>query len=65
MSTITITIDTGNDAFADGNEAAEVARILAELAARIARADSPRAREYLYDYNGNRVGRVSVKGEAP
>ena len=50
---LTIEIETGNEAFADGNEAAELARILREAARKI---DNGHTEFKLHDYNGNRVG---------
>ena len=55
---ITITLETGNAAFDDA-PATEIGRILRELADRIERDGIPP--DYLYDVNGNRVGRVDVK----
>ena len=50
---LTIEIETGNEAFADGNEAAELARILREAARKIQRGHT----EFkLRDSNGNHVG---------
>ena len=50
---LTIEIETGNEAFADGNEAAELARILREAARKIQRGHT----EFkLRDSDGNRVG---------
>jgi hypothetical protein len=56
--TITIKIDTGNDAFQDGNLDAEVGRILARVARDFADGAGP---GNLYDINGNRVGTVTVR----
>ena len=50
---LTIEIETGNAAFADGNEAAELARILREAARKI---DNRHTEFKLHDHNGNRVG---------
>ena len=50
---LTIEIETGNEAFADGNEAAELARILREAARKI---ENGHTEFKLRDYNGNRVG---------
>ena len=50
---LTIEIETGNAAFADGNEAAELARILREAAQRIEHGCTGFP---LRDNNGNRVG---------
>jgi len=55
---MTITIKTGNDAFAHGNREREVARILRKLAERIERGITP---EVLVDINGNHVGTVRGK----
>jgi hypothetical protein len=56
-----LTIETGNDAFADGNAPAEIARILREAAPEIeelaADVDWVRA---IYDINGNRVGEYTL-----
>lgn len=52
---VTITINTANAAFADGNAGTEVARILRELAADWDGGESYEG--ILYDINGNRVGR--------
>jgi hypothetical protein len=58
--TITIKIDTGNAAFSDGNQEAEVIRILSEWVNRIPRGGYDCN---LYDYNGNRVGVATVRGK--
>ncbi len=50
---LTIEIETGNEAFADGNEAAELARILRGAAWMI---ENGYTEFKLHDYNGNRVG---------
>ena len=51
---LTIEIETGNEAFADGNEAAELARILRRIGRRLdIGVDINGA---IYDSNGNRVG---------
>ena len=50
---LTIEIETGNEAFADGNEAAELARILRAAAWNI---ENGYTEFKLHDYNGNRVG---------
>jgi hypothetical protein len=56
-----LTIQTDNAAFGDGDDAemcAELARILREVAARLeAGEDTGRVR----DYNGNTVGRYSIE----
>ena len=58
MSTFTLTIDTDNDAFADGARLAEVAEILRKLAAQIEYDASPDecSGAALRDANGNVVG---------
>lgn len=56
---ITITIKTDNAAFADGNRAAEVARILRVIADRIEGGETPT----VYDYNGNKVGAITLTGK--
>ena len=58
---VTITITTGNAAFEDGDGYAEVARILADRAARIERDGSVEDGK-LMDYNGNTVGQIKVTG---
>ena len=60
MRKLTVTIDLENDAFSDGEEAAEVARILRTLAARIGAGEQEgRA----IDCNGNTCGRFSIGEE--
>lgn len=56
--TFRLYIRTENAAFADGNEAAEVARILREAADQIDNRGIPLATSSrsLHDINGNRVG---------
>ena len=49
-----VTIDTGNDAFMDGNREAEIARILRKLADVIEEFGTSTGR--VYDINGNTVG---------
>lgn len=56
--TFTITIETGNAAFDDGNEGNEVARILRAAADK---AEAGSTATPLRDYNGNVVGRMTVK----
>ena len=58
---ITLTIRTDNAAFQDGNRAAEVARILRHVAARIEAIGSPAG--ILRDSNGNPVGNVTTTGK--
>jgi len=60
--TFTITIETGNAAFDDGNEGNEVARILREAADR---AEMGSTATPLRDYNGNVVGRMTVQMGEP
>lgn len=59
MSRFEMTFNTDNDAFADGNRAAEIARILTEVADAL-RSDGMAAFTggviRVRDYNGNRVG---------
>ena len=50
---LTIEIETGNEAFANGCEAHELACILREAARKI---DNGGMEFKLYDHNGNRVG---------
>ena len=50
---LTIEIETGNEAFANGCEAAELARILREAARKI---ENGHTEFKLHDHNGNRVG---------
>jgi hypothetical protein len=56
MEKIVITIKTTNAAF-EGNEEAEVAKMLRELADKLENGQRP---EVLFDLNGNRVGSVSI-----
>ena len=59
MSRFEMTFSTDNDAFADGNRAREIARILTDISNRL-RMEGMSAFEggviRLRDYNGNRVG---------
>lgn len=56
-----IKITTGNAAFDDGNECAEVARILRELAVRVENCnDLYYAATVLRDVNGNSAGHMTV-----
>lgn len=57
---VTLTIDTGNAAFADEGEGAEVARILRGAALKFEQVGTPIAFT-LRDLNGNTVGRVEVE----
>lgn len=58
---IKIKITTENAAFDDGNECAEVARILRELADRVENCDDLLyAESALKDVNGNRAGYVQT-----
>ena len=52
---MTITINTDNAAFADGNKYREIAAILRGLADRFACEQPPK---YVVDSHGNTVGRV-------
>lgn len=56
--TFTVIIETGNAAFDDGNRGNEVARILRAAADKVERGLDSIA---LRDYNGNVVGRLTVK----
>jgi len=60
MERITITIQTGNAAFAD-YPSAEITRILRKLAQRFEQDGIPP--DVLLDVNGNRVGTVVVEGD--
>jgi len=51
---LTITIETENDAFQDGNMNQEIVRILLSVANKI---DSGITTEYIKDLNGNTVGK--------
>lgn len=59
MENITITIETGNDAFAD-EPATEIARILRGLADSFEQYGRSQFRK-LYDLNGNACGRVAIE----
>jgi hypothetical protein len=64
--TFSLTIDTDNAAFQDGQASQEVARILAQLADKLQRgafADDLREADgaKLRDVNGNTVGSVQVE----
>jgi hypothetical protein len=52
-----ITIKTENDAFADGNKRAEVARILREVADSLERGSDE---VVCRDFNGNKVGKAEL-----
>ena len=57
-----IRIDLQNAAFADGNEGAELARILRKMADSIESAgEAPRCFEKVRDVNGNTVGQYAAK----
>lgn len=59
MSRVTVTIDTDNDAFSDGDE---LPRLLNEAAIRIADGELLRRDSFkLFDVNGNSVGIVTVR----
>ena len=53
---VVIKIETGNDAFQDGNECYEVARILREVVDRLNTGDNTHME--LRDTNGNTVGEM-------
>lgn len=57
--TITITIDTGNAAFEEPNKEAEIERIIKAWLGDGIEKGSRR----IYDYNGNAVGTVTVRGK--
>jgi DNA polymerase II large subunit len=61
MKTMTITIDTGNDAF-KGSRSAEIARILRDYADRLVQWGNIENTQ-LYDINGNNVGEVVFAAE--
>jgi hypothetical protein len=66
MSNFTLTIDTGNDAFADGNWSGEIARILSEVANDLTlygRSAFDNGVIRVRDVNGNRVGFASLDEE--
>jgi hypothetical protein len=54
MAKFTLTIDTSNAAFADGETLSEVARILFDLASDLCEDNATSGA--LYDSNGNAVG---------
>ena len=57
-----IRINIENAAFSDGNEGAELARILRGLADRIENTgEAPRCFENIRDVNGNTVGQYAAK----
>ena len=61
MATVTITIETANDAFQDGAHGAfETARILFSIADRMQIAESLHIHPVVRDSNGNKVGGVEV-----
>lgn len=64
MSTVTITIKTGNAAFQDGPAGLEIARILRAIADNFERTEGNDVKEPR-DYNGNVVGSVVVTNEPP
>ena len=55
-----IHIRTTNDAFQDGNQGAELARILRKLADKLDDSDQPKRGEewIIFDVNGNKCGTV-------
>ncbi len=59
---ITITINTDNAAFSDGNAGSEVARILRKAAKQIEDNGLPLNDDPpLIDINGNKVGKITVE----
>jgi hypothetical protein len=59
----TVQIRTDNDAFQDGNEQAELARILRGIAARLEAGEDVYYFQTIFDINGNDVGRFALKPE--
>ena len=59
MATVTIKIETDGDAFADGNEAQEVSRILSKLVRLMANMEQVPHKHELWDINGNTVGSIN------
>ena len=57
MADITITVNTDNDAFQDGNEEHEVARILRKLAYTFEH-EGKEISKWIIDVNGNKVGKI-------
>ena len=57
LNRLTVEIRTDNDAFADGNDATECARILRLIAESLERGTRGMP---LHDFNGNRVGRFDL-----
>lgn len=55
-----LSIDTRNAAFDDGNKAQELARILRDSADRLEADRTERTEFILYDYNGNKVGTAEL-----
>ena len=53
-----ITIDTGNDAFCDGNEESEISCILHRFGEKIIREGLHQEAMPLLDHNGNEVGQA-------
>ena len=59
MAKLTLTIERGNAAFSEGNDAYELARILRKLADRLEAENTQYAGTVgLHDFNGNRVGKA-------
>lgn len=58
---LTVTIETGNDAFADGRVFQECARILYEIAQNLE--NFSRSEGALMDFNGNKVGAYALTHE--
>lgn len=56
-----VRIELENDAFADGQESGEVARILRELARDIDAKQELPDNASLFDANGNRCGRTKIE----
>ncbi len=60
---VTIKFKIENAAFEDGQRAAEIARILHELAEMVSATYAQAGRIRLYDANGNRVGFCEIEGD--
>lgn len=58
LNRFSLEIRTDNDAFTDGNDKAECARILRQVADSLERGTRGAP---LFDFNGNRVGRFDLE----
>jgi hypothetical protein len=61
---LVITMNLDNAAFADGNEQAEIARIIREYADRITSGLHEKSDATLYDINGNLVGTARILNQS-